>query len=602
MAQFVGITIDIEGKSIKQFSSLAISQSIFEHHTFRLVCPTEAIDGTSGSIFNTSKNMIGSSISIKINSVGKQDALKFLGVITQIESARHSGHAGDIIIAGYSPTILLDNGPHCKTWEKKAVKNIAQDVLRHFPQNLLQPKISPAYGETLSYTVQYRETAWQFLCRLSAVYGEWFYYDGQKLILGAPQGSKEKLLYGSNLHQFNMALHVRPASFQMMAYDYMNHEVYDGSPAGIAAKAGLNDLGKHTLHKSEQFYGTKPKQWHNQFLTNKKQLDDFVNTRAAMQSSKMVRFNGSSGQPSLQLGGCVSIEGKNVFNQADESFGDYTIISLNHHCDGQGNYTNDFVAIPATVKMPPVNPFAEPHSETQSALVTDNNDPKGLGRVRVKFHWMNGAEKSPWIRVTTPHAGDDKGMFFIPETGEEVIVGFEGDSPTKPFIIGSVFHGKAKNSFANTGNDLKVFKTRSGSSIVLNDSSGSVFITDKDNNTIVLDGSGHITLHANASILIGCGKDGANTHGISIDSEGNIEIKGKKIVIKADDILVKAKEAAQMKSGEASFTVDGNSNGAAMKGDKATIKGNMEAKISGTETTVSGDMKVTVKGAIITLN
>ena len=219
MAQFVGAEIDIEGKQVKQFSSFSLSQSIFEHHAFRIVCPAEAIDGTSGTIFNSSKNMIGSSITIKVDAIGNKGTLEFSGVVTQLEAARSSGHAGDIIISGYSPTILLDNGPHCKTWEKKAVKNIAQDVLKHFPQNLLQPKINPSYGETLSYTVQYKETAWQFLSRLCATYGEWLFYDGQKLFLGPPQGKALKLIYGSNLHHFSVSLQVRPATFQMMAYD-----------------------------------------------------------------------------------------------------------------------------------------------------------------------------------------------------------------------------------------------------------------------------------------------------------------------------------------------------------------------------------------------
>ena len=445
MAQFVDTKISIEGKNIDQFSSLSISQSIFKHHAFRLVCPTEAIDGTSSTIFNSSKNMVGGSLSIQINPVGGQGGVKFSGVVTQIESARHSGHAGDIIISGYGPTILLDNGPHCKTWEKKAIKNIAQDVLQHFPQNLLQPKIAPSYGETLSYVVQYKETAWQFLCRLSATYGEWLMYDGQKLILGPPQGDKSKLIYGSNLSSFDMAMQLRPAKFEVMAYDYINHEVYDSQPSGIAGKAGLNDLGKHVLDKSEQFYGTQPKYWRNQFVTNKKQLDDFVSTRASMESSNMVRFNGSSGQPDVQLGGTVNVQGKNVFNNSDETFGDYTVISITHHCDGLGNYSNDFISVPATIKMPPVSGYTEPAIETQSAKVTDNNDPNGLGRIRVKFHWMTDAEKSPWLRVTSPHGGDGKGMFFIPEIGEEVIVGFEGNSPTKAFCYRNCLQWQSQN-------------------------------------------------------------------------------------------------------------------------------------------------------------
>ena len=591
MAQFVEIKISIEGKSIKQFSSFTLSQSIFDHHTFRLVCPTEAIDGTSGNIFHSSKNIIGSSITIQVDAVMTTGTLQFSGVITQVEAIKHSGHAGDIIITGYSPTIILDNGPHCKTWEKKAVKNIAQDVMEPFPQNLLKPKIAPAFGETLPYVVQYKETAWEFLSRISATYGEWLYYDGQKLILGHPQGSKAKLLYGINLLHFGMSLQLRPAGFKMMAYDYMNAQVYEGTPSNIASKAGLNEMGKHTLQKSEQFYATKPKQWHNHFLTNKKQLEDHVNTRAAMQGSNMVRFNGSSGHPGIQVGGSISVQGKNVYSNSDEALGDYTVIAVNHSCDGQGNYSNDFVAIPASIKMPPVTAYEEPRSETQSALVTDNHDPKGLGRIRVKFHWMGGSEKTPWLRVTSPHGGKGKGMFFIPETGEEVIVGFEGDSPTKPYIIGTVYHGKANTTYSNSDNDVKAIQTRSGNKIVMNDKEGSVFIEDKNSNSVKIDGAGNINVISNKSIVLTCGDSK-----IEMKKDGTIEITGKKITINA-------KEKAQMVSKQASFTADGNSGDAKMDGMKTAVTGTTAAKLAGgakTEVTASGN--VAVKGALITLN
>jgi Rhs element Vgr protein len=531
MAQFVVTGINIEGKNIKQFSTLTLTQGISEHHTFRLVCPTQAIDGTKGTVFNSSKNMVGASISIQISAVGSQDTLQFAGLVTQVEAARFSGYTGDIIISGFSPTILMDNGPHCQTWEEKAIKDIAQDVLKSFPQNLLQPQLSPVYKEKLFYTAQYKETAWQFLKRLSATYGEWFYYNSEKLVFGSAKGKNVKLIYGNNLSSFNMALQVKPAGFQMTAYDYINHEVYNGSPSGTAAKAGLNDLGKHTLQKSESFYAAQPKQWYNQFLTSKKQLDDVANTRAAIQSSNMVRINGNSSHPGVQIGAFISVEGKNVFSQADEAFGEYTVISVSHHCDGQGNYSNDFIAIPSSVKVPPETNCAEPYCETQSAMVIDNHDEKGLGRIRVKFHWMEGSEKSPWLRVTTPHAGEGKGMFVMPEVGEEVIVGFEGDSPTKPYIIGAVYHGKAKCSFGNGGNDVKALQSKSGNKVILNDKDGSVFVADSKGNHIMIDGTGKISIQSSASITLACGKDGASV--ISLDQNGNILLSGKEISIVA---------------------------------------------------------------------
>ena len=509
MAQFVSVDIDIEGESVKQFSSLALSQSIFEHHSFRVVCPTEAIDGLSGGRVCSAKDMIGKSITIKINAVGGSSKSEFSGVITQVEAVRHSGHAGDVVLSGLSQTILLDNGVHCKTWEKQPIKNIAQDVLTHFQKNLLNPKVAPSFSDTLPYTVQYKETAWQFLCRLSATYGEWFFYDGRNLTLGPPQGATVQLVYGSDLHSFNMAVQVRPRQVSNDGVRLHQSEVYSSEPSGVADKAGLNDMGKLALQKSQQFYGTEPKQWVNQYVTSKKQLDDQANTRAAMQGSNLVRFNGSSGQPGIQVGGVVSVQGKNVFDQSDETFGSHTVISIHHHCDGQGNYSNDFVAIPSSVKMPPVTVRTEPYCETQSALVTDNNDPKGLGRIRVQFFWMSSTEKSPWLRVASPHGGDGKGMFFLPEVGEEVVTGFEGDSAQKPYVIGTVYHGKAKTTFGNRGNDVKALQTRSGNLIVMKTIRTEVFISPSAKGTTYLvDGGGNIKVTASESISFNLPKRG----------------------------------------------------------------------------------------------
>ncbi len=505
MAQLTATTININGKDIAQFTSFTLQQNIFEHHNFTLVCPAESIDGKVGSVFNQSKELIGAPINVRTLAIAGKGRLDFAGVVTQVETARFSGHAGDLIITGYSPTILLDSGPHCKSWEKKALKNIATDVLSHFPQNLLNPKIAPTNGETLSYIVQYKETAWQFLNRMGATYGDWFYYNGKNVVLGTPIGTNVDLVFGSNLSRFNMSLQVRPSNFEVIAYDYLNDAVYDTTPGGIEGRAGLDNFGKHTYKKSQTFFGTQPKQWNNNYVTNKKQLDDFTNTRAAAQSSNMVKFNGASGHPGVQLGNTVEVKGNNIFNNADEAYGQFTVIGVTHHTDGQGNYNNDFLAIPASIKTPPVTAYTEPHCETQSAIVTDNYDPKGLGRVRVRFRWMKPSEKTPWIRMMMPHAGGAKGHFFIPELEEEVVVAFEDNNALKPYVQGSIYNAGQNNSYSNEGNDVKIIQTRSGTKIRMNDAEGSVFVEDPSGNTWLMDGKGNIKVNApnNMSFIVG---------------------------------------------------------------------------------------------------
>jgi uncharacterized protein involved in type VI secretion and phage assembly len=568
MAQLISSNITIAGNPVKQITSFQLTQNIYDHHYFRLVCPAESLDGTDG-VLRSSRNLIGGVLQATVNATGAEGSLQFRGIVLQVEADRFSGHTGNVIISGCSPTIVLDNGPHCKSWEKKAIKNIVQDVLKHFPQNLLQPQVSPSYPETLAYTVQYKQTAWQFLNYICSQYGEWLFYDGNQLNIGALKSSAAtSLTFGSNISRFSMALQVQPANSQMMAYDYLNHEVYNSTPQSIESKAGLNDLGKHVLQASNNVYATQPKIWNNQFVSNKKQLDDAVNIRTAMQSSNTVRFSGSSSHPGVKLGGTINVQGQNMYSLSGENYGEYTILSVSHYFDGNGNYNNEFSAVPSSIKVPPVRVANMPHSETQSALVTDNHDPKGLGRVRVKMHWMNGAEKTPWIRVTSPHGGGGKGMFFIPEIGEEVIIGFEGDSPVKPYVIGTVYHGKASNTYSNGGNDVKALQTRSGNKVIMNDADGSVFVEDKDGNSMLIDGAGNITIKSN------------NT--VTIDATNEITFKTKKITMLAENEI-----DMQSKVLDAQLT------------ETATIYGKNEMNVqSKTVVNVDSDNKVDICGNV----
>ncbi|WP_300602219.1 type VI secretion system Vgr family protein [Niabella sp.] len=581
MAQLTQPMFSINGKPIAQFTTFSLNQSIFEHHRFTLTCPAQTIDGKAG-IFNNSKNMIGASFGARITGTGTKGDLLFNGIVTGVETARFTGHHGDVVITGYSPTIILDSGPHCKSWEKKAVKNIAQEVLKFFPQNLLEPKIQVMYGETLAYMVQYKETAWQFLKRLSGTFGEWIYWNGRNLVIGQPSGGPTaSLVYGSHLSSFNISLQARPTQMQMMGWDYMNSQVYTSAPHGIEQKAGLNPWGEQVYKSGQAVYGTQPKLWNNQFLTNKKQQDELLNIRSAMESSRIVRFNGQSGHPGVAIGGTLEVKGNNVFSSQSEGYGDYLVTAVNHHVDAQGNYKNDFSAVPASIKVPPVEVHQDPVCETQSAIVTDNNDYNGLGRIRVKFHWMNGSERTPWIRVTTPHAGGGKGMFLLPEVGEEVIVGFEGDSATKPYVIGAVYHGKANNSFGNAGNDVKALQSRSGNKLVLNDNEGSVHLTDKGGADMKFDGAGNAVTNTNSDYTVNAGANHTSKVGTNQTNKvGSVQTNN-----------VGEKHTTDVGNGSSVLTMDNAGN--------VTINGKTSVKIAvgSHQLVIDNSGKVTLNGA-----
>ncbi|HSD13893.1 MAG TPA: phage baseplate assembly protein V [Flavobacterium sp.] len=184
------------------------------------------------------------------------------------------------------------------------------------------------------------------------------------------------------------------------------------------------------------------------------------------------------------------------------------VIEVTHNSEVHGNYNCEFKASPADVTIPhytDVHAYAK--AETQPAKVTDNNDPNGLGRVQVSFNWAGGSTKSDWLRLIQPHAGAGKGFYFIPEIGEEVLVGFEGGNAERPYVMGTNYNGSESSGYADGSNNLKAIHTRSGTKIILNDEEGSVFIEDPSGNTWKMDGKGNINVTATNDIIFTAGKN-----------------------------------------------------------------------------------------------
>jgi phage protein D/phage baseplate assembly protein gpV len=78
------------------------------------------------------------------------------------------------------------------------------------------------------------------------------------------------------------------------------------------------------------------------------------------------------------------------------------------------------------------------------AVVTNNNDPDAMGRVKLKYDALGDNIESDWARVAVPNAGDKRGFFFMPEVGDEVVVGFEHGDTRRPIVVGSLYNGQAK--------------------------------------------------------------------------------------------------------------------------------------------------------------
>ena len=158
------------------------------------------------------------------------------------------------------------------------------------------------------------------------------------------------------------------------------------------------------------------------------------------------------------------------------------------------------------------------------ALVTQNKDPDGLCRVKVRYPWNSAPRESYWARLAMPMAGKDRGTVFLPEVGDEVLVAFEREDVRFPYVIGSLWNGKELPPERNKDgkNDTRMIKSRKGHTITFVDgdqnyalrielSDGKTLALTKDdvtledakgNKLVFTSNSGAVTLEAAATLTL----------------------------------------------------------------------------------------------------
>jgi phage baseplate assembly protein V len=204
---------------------------------------------------------------------------------------------------------------------------------------------------------------------------------------------------------------------------------------------------------------------------------------------------------------------------------------------------------------PSARPDARRVAGVAVGLVIDNQDPQGLGRVRIKFPALSDDEIGHWARVAVLMAGADRGTFFLPEIGDEVLVAFEGGDIARPYVLGGLWNGQDKppETNANGQNNLRLVKSRSGHLIRLDDTAGAEKIeivdgsggnsitVDVASNTITISSAADVTIEAPQGTLTLSAQtieisSSANTEvsaqgNLNLEASGNTTLKGAMVSI-----------------------------------------------------------------------
>ncbi|GAB4049536.1 type VI secretion system Vgr family protein [Spirosoma litoris] len=562
-------TLLIDGKKISSFQSLTLQQSIHSTHEFRVFFEHDAIEELVTLFSDKFDQLQRKSLDLTIKGDPSSAPLEFKGVITQTElRQRDDGYWGLMTLIGHGNCEALRTVPGTQTFIDKSISDVVSACLSSYSQ---PKKVTAPLGPSkLPFCVRYQESTWDFLKRLAYDFGAWFYYDGGKLQFTTSPGTPSALTltFGGNLVQFRTGVRAAPTYFKH--YDYLPEE-----DRQLESETG-KDLAPYG--KPETSGGINP---HPAQATA--DMTPYRDNRKAALAAEEKYMEGQAKVPGLYPG-CKIVVKDAPSGRGGQSV-PYLITDIVHYVSGVGQYHNRFRAIPADVVAMPVRKLVRPMAQTQIGTVTDNKDPKGMGRVKVQMLWMKAPETTPFIRMTLPHFGlhaDNKktrGFQFVPTVGDQVMVGFEYNDPERPFVIGALPHGKNSGIDTSKPEEEKHISVGSGSTLTFIEKPTlkEIYVKVDEKNFIqisVPNGQGAITVQSSKDILI--------------KATAKVTVEAQQIELSGTTVTIEGKQAVNIKG--AQVKIEGSAS-VGIKGAMTDVEGTgtMNVKSSGI-TTVKGSM------------
>ncbi|MFV0329224.1 MAG: type VI secretion system Vgr family protein [Dysgonomonas sp.] len=520
----------IEGDKV-DYESLVLEQSFSEHHTFTVVMDYDRMKHDFMRNPLEHMKLIGRFLDIEIQQ-GKDNAnaYVFRGIIQDVSHQGSEGKHGYLILSGNSPTIQLERGQRYDIFCDMTLQRVFEEVTAEIvnKKDRLPCVNSPVYNGQIRFLMQYNESDWAFLRRLASITGETLYYTGMDLVFGTHKDwEATEVTYDKEIIDFRFGS-------RLLANNFVRYQYLPENDDTITQNAPdrIEDADEYVKSAAER----------GRELTEKRPvvaplsvsvddigaLGELVNREKTANAARTVYVQGKAKTCAPRIGRLLTIGMPSNMSGASD-LGTFRITKVKHTIDQKHTYSCEFEGIPADLKFVPVGDVRMPVADSIRATVIRNDDPQGQGRVRVEFPFAQDRPSEVWLRVMTPNAGSsdvvgtNRGMVFVPEQGDQVMVGFEFGDPNQPYVMGSMFHGK-NGTGGGANNAEKSIITRSGIKIVFNDEQKSLHIEDPSGNTWDMDGDGNIAVNApkNMTITVGENMDVTVGKNISVSAGENI--------------------------------------------------------------------------------
>lgn len=472
---------------------------------------------------------------------GRKEHPLFDGEIVELELAWEQGMQ-KVLVRAFDRLHRLARGRTVRSFQNMTdgdlVKKIAQEVG-------LQAHVGPT-SQVHDYLLQANQSNLDFLRGRAAALGFLLFVREKTLHCEPPsgQGQAVELHWARELSEFRPRMSTLGQVAQVTARGWDPAErreiVADSKESKVIPQVGAGKSGGKLAEEAFHMPNVK----HlvaDRPLRAQPVAERLAQAVADRQAGRFIEAEGAcAGNPGLIAGAQVSIA-----NIGQRFSGQYFVTGA-AHTFLPGEYTTRFSVSglqPATLiqLLAPENDVGIP-SGLVIGIVTDNQDPDGLGRVKVKYPWLSSEHASYWARVVAPGAGPQRGIEFLPEVNDEVLIGFELGDVNYPYVLGGLWNGKDKppkpNAELLSGGKVqqRVIRSRAGHVITLDDADngGGVTIEDKNGNKIALDS-------ANNSITIDVRGDATvkSRGNLSLDAQGNLSLQAKgKLDIKGMGVSV----------------------------------------------------------------
>ncbi len=589
----VTIDVKINGAQFKwPVQSFLLEQQMSEHHVLRVNFSYDIESGDESTIMAKSAEFhdkIGASINFTVSSSeqylsGIGTPLEFAGIITNIYVRSSAARLILVEVEAKSPTVKADVAREFRAFKEVKRLDVINRLLEAYPIEKGTIECPNDTGKA-EHVMQWNQTDWDVICHYMGMTESFVYYDGKKLCIEKAKSKNQvELHWLKNVGNVEVRMNVQQMKYKSFGWDVQRKAEVLGEhrPAtsftGLAARvlSGSNQTFTQTDYSiSQTLMGS---------VDSKMQAAADGNEAV----SDLVRFHLQTNVPSIKVGDTVKLDG-----MGPSYNGVYFVTRVQHVVDNGSDYHNQIVGIPLESAKPESYPsrYQTKRSDPIPAIVVDNKDPEKRGRLRVKFPQAVTPDGYPlesgWIRTISGYGGRGRGIYFIPEVDDEVLVMFEYGDPNHGYVIGSLWNGKDKpnGSVYHDDNNYNVIYSRSGHQIILDDTAGeeSISIIDKT-------GKNYIKIGSKDNLIeIVSDKD------IVLKSKENIEIeagKDLKVTTKQGNMTFDAKMNFDVKS--MAMSVDAK--------QSASIKANGNVDLDGGMVNVNGKGNVAVKGNPIMLN